>query len=174
MPGWCCLECETQQSITAWSKDTFPYIFREIFGPDYVCSVTYSTCVPMQDWYMTARSDTYVETKPSTSALGHVTHGTQYKLCFLHNGCFNDSKKLNLGHEIKQWDWAQQVSAIKSTSSTPCWNITWLFYCEMCLSPQVRQDQNRIPGVQHSSVFPCAFFEILLQCKGKKEKRLFL
>ena len=37
----------------------------------------------------------------------------------------------------------------------------------MCLSSQVQQDENSIPGVQHSTVFLCDFFEIQMQW-GKK------
>lgn len=141
--------------------------FRER-GQGRVCNVTWSTSATVAR-QIRGSKERQRWTKPNTAALGHVTSGSQQKLCsFLLNGCFNDSKKLSLGHEIKHWDGTQQVSAIESTSSTPRRDITQVLNCEMCLSPQVNKDQNSIPGVQHSRVFLCAFFEILLQWGKKK------
>lgn len=116
------------------------------------------------------RNKLRVETLHS-AAVGHVAHGAQQKLSFLLNGCFNDGKKLNLGHEIKHWDGPQQVSTIESTSSTtPRWDITQLLNCEMCLSPQVNKDQNSIPGVRCSRAVCSLWKSVEMGLKQKKRR----
>ena len=85
-----------------------------------------------------------LEAEPAAAALERMAHGARRKPCFPFDGSFNDSRRLSLGHEMKQWDGPQQVS----TGSAPCCDFSQLFNCEMSWSPQVNNDQNRSPGVR--------------------------